>query len=358
MELTTTEKLRLNADLDGDLLPISNMLKPMKAPNKVVAHDHKSIPYDRGLVDSPKLDGNRGRIINGDLFTSTTKHPRNRRVYEFMVPLLEVAKRKSLFFDFEIYDPAASHHAALSGIINSYAMPLPETTVCAVFDCAPMRDFQDNCLHLPFSERLHMYNAELGQLSIPEFIAIPQVPVADAAEAKALYEKHREQGLEGSMLRALHIHEDKNGKPLGGWYKFGRATPAQGMIFKFKEFVPVDGIIVGVIQMRKLKDGLERQYAADGSLARPQTHESFTVTDAVGALTFKWIDEDGNEWCTDIGFGKGFSIKDRQKMWHDYQLDPATLIGKWGEVLHMPHGGKIGGGMRHGRLKRFRPDKD
>jgi hypothetical protein len=331
----------------------------LKAPNNLVPLDDPKIPYDRGLVSSPKKDGNRGLCIRGELKTSSLGSPRNRLLYDFMNPLIELAQRKGLVFDYELYDPNATHHSALSGIINSYNQPLPDQLGCFVFDAAPYDDFIGQCVELPFSERYHIYQNELADLTIPEcFVALEQRPVNDPEEASTFYEADLEAGDEGSILRALHIDQLTNGKLVGGWYKFGRATYNQAIIWKFKNFETMDGIIIGVQQRRKLKDGLIRTRSASGHLERPHSKDAYELTDAVGAFDVRYLDDSGQPQTTQVGFGKGFTLTYREEYWQRHLADPNSLIGHWIEFKHMPHGAKSGGRARFGQLLRFREDLD
>lgn len=334
-------------DMTDELLPQKG--KPLKAPNEVIPFDDRRIRYNLGMVSSPKLDGNRGLCIGPRLFTSSMKAPRNDRVWDFLEPLLNLATDSGLVFDYELYDPAATHHAQLSGTINSFDNKLPPTLQCCIFDTMRIDEFYTEATSKPFAVRLREYQMRIARLhqrypsTKTSIIALPQRTVSTPKEAQELFERDLADGYEGSMLRATEIDKDAN-KLLGGWYKHGRATIQQSIIFKFKQFATVDAIIIDVHQRRK-------NVSSDAT-----GNVTFELTDAIGALEVAYQDDQNNNHVTTIGFGKGFNLATRRKWWTRYCDDPTFLIGKRIEFTHMPHGAQQDGRCRHGMLKRFRED--
>lgn len=341
-------------DVDGD---VGMSGRPLKAPNRVLNVDGRSMEslFDLGLVSSPKKDGNRGLCINGVLYTSSMKYPLNRRLHEWMMPLIEYSTKHSFMFDYELYDPEASHHGALSGTINSYANPLPESMGCYLFDACPTDEWVRECADLPYSERIHMYHSVAEKMP-NRFITLTQRTVESVDEIQSLFQQDLANGDEGSMIRTTHIDE-RGGSLVGGWYKHGRATPNQCIIWKLKNYVTLDGIIVGVEQRRKLMEGVDRTFNPRTGLAENRYgQDCYGLDDAVGSFVVKYQDDDGNVSSSKIGFGVGFPIEDRRRMWQEYTDVPESLLGRWVEFTHMPHGALSGGQLRIGRLIRFRDD--
>ena len=330
--------------------------KPLKAPSRVVNFDE--LPWDLGLVSSPKKDGNRGLCISGRLYTSSMKSPRNPLLADFLQPLIELAEEEDLVFDYELYDPEGSHHAILSGAINSDGHKLPESLHCFVFDGMPVEAFNEQCVDFPYAERINFYRDKIQPLRAlgHHIIPLEQRQLANAEEAREIFRQDLLNGDEGSMIRAMWISGDPAIKRTlkGGWYKHGRATPCQGVIFKYKNFVTHDAIIKQVIPRRKLKDGVPRTYDDRGHLEPINFVECFESERCVGAFVVE--DEEGIE--SRIGFSKGFALDERHRMWQQYEQQPEMFIGKWIEFRHMPHGSQPDGKRRFGQLVRFREDKD
>ncbi len=343
----------------GSILPVPSNIRPLKAPNQLIPFDDPRIPYSEGLVSSPKLDGNRGLCVHGELFTSSMKEPRNEVLKIWMAPLIQLSCEHLLAFDYELYDPEASHHAVLSGTINSLGDPLPPTLGCYIFDCAPLDLFFQRCHDLPYSEREYTYRHLLERLGDPHFIPLAQRLVTDASQALAYFDEDLANGCEGSMLRALHIDDvPTREKPVGGWYKFGRATFKDAIIWKFKVFETCDGIITSVTQRRRLRQDIPRERNEMGLMRRPTTQDAYELCNSIGAFLVRYRNDEGQIQECRVGWGRGWSLAARETLWQAYGQYPPSLIGRWIEFKHMPHGAQRGGRARLGQLVRFRPDRD
>lgn len=350
----------------GLLLPTNG--KVLKASNEILPFDHPLLDYQTGIVSSPKKDGNRGLCICGSLYTSSMKLPRNPEIHNWLAPLAEYCERNSLVMDYEIYDTAASHHSVISGLINSDGYPVPDTYRAYVFDAAPAEAWENECRDYAYAERIELYKrslADLGRIgaateetpALGRYVALPQRSVCSAAEAQQLFLQDLENGDEGSMLRSLYISQDGN-RFYGGWYKHGRATNNQRIMWKHKLFETADGVIIAVDRRRKMREDWPREYAATGRLIRPLTKDAYELDNKVGAFTVSTVDEKtGNTVETELMFGKGgFNHLWLEKAWDDYCRDPYTLVGRVVEFRHMPHGAKEGGKRRIGQVLRFRDD--
>lgn len=328
----------------------------MKYANDLIGAD--AVPWGEfEFVTSPKFDGNRGLCMDGKLFTSAMpKQPRNELLWDLMGPMRELSHAEKVVFDYEVFDPDQDHHADLSGAINSFRNPLPETLGIFVFDAMPVSDFRAQCIALPFKDRIRIYRGLVARLG-PPFFAVRQRVCVDATALRRQYAADLEAGFEGTMIRARTMDAAGGNvkKARGGWYKHGRATVNQAIGYKFKEYVTTDGFILEVKQRLKMKEGLERERDSHGHLKPPSGKDSYEPDDCAGALLVQ-VDDDG-PWhgtITEIGFGRGFPMDARRKMWKDRR----NLVGKHVEFTHMPHGAKKDSRLRIGKLSRFRQDKD
>ncbi len=360
--------------MDDSLFPMDSNYKPLKAPNRII--DPEDYPWELGMVSSPKKDGNRGLCILGKLYTSSMKTPLNELLPKFLAPMLAYCEKHQIVLDFELYDPASSHHAKLSGIINSYSLPLPVSLRCYVFDGMPYEDFQVNSEYFPYRMRIPHYHEVVNAIDDERIIALPQRPVETPEEVDVMFNSDLANGDEGSIIRSLDIQGDVDEKRQlrGGWYKHSRATERQGIIFKQKLFKTDDGIITRVVQRRQLKKEWPRTYDNNGQLEKVHNKDAYELTKCVGSFEIKGPcsnckgeplgERDGKpvHICTScdstgtmvfrIAFGVGYPMEDRRRLWSLRN----GLLGKHAEYIHMPHGAKSR--ARIGRFVKLRPDKD
>jgi len=285
----------------------------LKAPNDIVTPDDELIQYDRGIVASYKVDGNRCMCVDGHLFSSSWKHPSNIHLYRMLAALRKLCMDRKMVIDFEVYSPkSAGHHAMLSGFVNSHANSPPDDLQFYVFDAAPLSEWEDQCFHMPFEERIKLYQSIVDELDQDFVVSAMQVRLYDARQVTDLYSVALEKKYEGLMIRHLSIWQDGS-RMRGGFWKHGRATLKQAVMFKMKNYVTIDGYILNVIQRRMLKDDWPRKYDQNGHLIRPLEKDAYTVTDMVGGFI---VEIPGDPpIITEIGFGKGFDHDWRRKVW-------------------------------------------
>lgn len=346
--------------INESLLPTSGREggRCLKFPSELANPD--TIDWSFGWAASPKLDGNRCLIKCGEAFTSSMRPFRNVRVQELLKPVLERSRETNTMVDCEIYDVSGEHHAKLSGALNSYDDELPPCTTVYIFDSAPMELFADKCTGMDFDRRIWHTKKVFGDLvaannldHIPVVIA-DQIPVVKWSQASEFFDRCILAGWEGTILRSCSIRFE-GGKCRGGWYKFGRATVNEQIGFKMKLYNTADGVITEVMQARTLdlKKITDRKYNPDGTLAHVNHKDAYILDDKVGAFKVRWFDHKTLTTVeSEIGFGLGFDHAERRRLWKMRD----KLVGTWAEFLHMPHGAYKS--ARHGRLVRFRPDKE
>lgn len=334
------------------LLPFPKR-KPLKASNDILPLDSPLIPWHLGMVSSPKLDGNRLLCIAGSLHTASWKAPRNERLLSFLDGMIELASDQQLFFDMELYDRDASHHASLSGKLNSYRDPLPDSVRAYVFDAGTMEVFDQQCEFCPFEARIPLYKHWVELISSPNIIALEQRPIHNAEQAQQFFEEDIVNGFEGSMLRATKIRYTPKGDMIGGYYKHGRATNNQGIIFKVKNWAKSVGVITAIHPRMRLREGITRGDRDElGRMTRPpKNSDNYEPTACLGAMTVT-LELMTNEFGAsfNVGFSKGFPLEKRREMWNE------PLIGRRIEFRHMKHGSKDSGHARMGQLVRFMED--
>lgn len=308
------------------------MKSVLLAPNEQLDFDDPRIRYP--MLASVKFDGTRCICVGGELLTRNMKPQKNRNLPEHLRSLVDFCRRESMVMDMELYDHTLGSHGDHTSILASHDKPIPETMTAHYFDCLTLDEWHSGKAE-PFSERIaRAWDIAFGE---PWLRPVAHRPVMHEQDARFTFADAVGLGYEGIMLRCPNAP-----------YKHGRATPKEGIIFKFKQFETIDGVILEVIQRRKMKEGLDRTLTPTGHLERIHTKDSFDLDEMVGAFRVRF--EDGTE--SEVNYGRGFNHETRRQHWNERE----SLIGRCVEVRHLPHGAKDG--IRIGTLVRFRPDKE
>ena len=330
--------------------------KVLKAPHRILSLEDPALwPFDLGLVSSAKKDGNRGLCVAGQLLTSSMELPRNRNLWDLMEPLIKRAADQNLVFDYELYDPLQEYHAVTSGVINSEDEALPDSLRAYVFDVMPLEDFLAQSVELPYSLRIQMYNEEVSHLGTDRIVALEQRPVRTVDDIARLFAQDIAAGDEGSIVRALHIDGDPSlpRRLRGGWYKHGRSTENQSIIFKLKQYDTIDGVVVGVEPRMEMLPGAPRRTNASGQLLRPPA-QWYKPTESVGAFVVRYRNRHGQLRECRVNFGVNYSLMERELLWQHHKQ--GRIVGRWCEFKHMPHGA-TDNALRIGQFMRFRDDR-
>lgn len=348
------------------------LLAPHETPELYAPGLKTSVPWDESyIVSSTKINGDRCICVRGSLYTRAMRQANNMDLPIWAEPLCQMAADEDLVIDMELCDREAPHHALFSGVLNALWAPISETTKAYIFDAMPFSDWQEQCVSFPYRDRILLYREAVEKLADPKFVALDQRPCASAEDALEYFNDDMAGGDEGSMLRTTDILPQGRGRTIrGGWYKHGRATPLQQIIWKMKNNVSADGQILEVIPRRKLKDGWPREYDVQGRLKKVQSVEAFETEDCVGSfLIAVSLDQLGVQvrnshllhTTVETVFGSGFTMDLRRRIWDEWNESPEKIRGRWVELQHTPHGGKDivrGGKLKGAKILRFRGDKD
>lgn len=307
------------------------MLKAlMKGPNEIVSFNHPAIVYPQ--LASTKFDGFRMFNYCGEqLVSPALKAIPNLNLPAHLSNLLRFCKEARIVTDGELWSDEMSFQE-LQSVIRSHNSPIPSSVKYHIFDTMS-EDNWNNGTELPYINR---YLECQQTLNFGNCIAVEHFYCMNAKEAQEQFDNHIEAGKEGIILRA----------PIAK-YKHGRTTLNQDGMWKFKQFITHDAVIVGFEQAEVMREGLERTTDAQGNLERTYKQEDYTPTDMVGAFI---VEQDGLRFK--IKPGKGHNHEWKRGVWYSRE----GLIGKHIEFKHMPHGAM--NKPRIGSLVRFRPDLD
>lgn len=325
---------------------MATLKQVLKGPNEIVPFNHPAIRYPQ--LASTKFDGFRLLNLCGEKLLSPALKPFPNNYLPFHISrLLDYCKSQRLVTDGEIWSPELTFQE-LQSIIRSENKPIPDHVRYYIFDLMTEEEW-DNNTEEPFIQRYLNYTSQLS--GFPNVHLVEQWHMTSPEEAETFFNGMIEQGHEGVILRQHSAA-----------YKHGRGTVNQDFLWKFKEFVTHDAIIVGVEEQMKLKQGVERTRNELGNLERRYEQDLYEPAGKVGAFICEQIIDAGIEH-KDTGIlqfkvkpGKGQDDTMKARWWFDYKEHPEKWHGKHIEYRFMPHGTMDK--PRIGSLVRFRPDLD
>lgn len=210
------------------------MFKPMLAPGE----DPMSFPdyfkkLQYPLLCSPKFDGIRCIIKNGKAMSRTFK----------MLPSYQVQEEFSKFehFDGELIEGNATDFDVYNRT-QSHVMSedKPGDLTFHVFDYT-----HPEYLNKPFYERLEYLETVLG--SEGKIRIIPQEYIDSYEELISYEKKCLQAGFEGIIMK----------NPVG-YYKLGRGTFREGLIYKLKRFKDTEAELIDILPMMENHNTLEK----------------------------------------------------------------------------------------------------
>jgi DNA ligase 1 len=277
--------------------------KPMLACGGVSLEEVK---YPK--LASPKVDGIRCLIINGELLTRSMKPQPTRALKTFLKEAIEYSIKNQVAIDGELYDHTKPFNWHQSTFRSFDGQPLP-TTKLWVIDVVSNMLWGNTTNGWRFGELIHQdIIAGVGKLE--NCRAIPQAWAHNAGQAASLYDQYIHDGCEGMMLR----------DPERG-YKHGRSSPSEQWLLKFKALVDYDAKIIDVVEGQKLKEGAEVRMTPTGDKDRSHKQADFEPSGMAGYIVVEL--EDGR--TVRIGTWKGWTHELRLSMLHNKE----QYVGRW-----------------------------
>lgn len=252
------------------------------------------------VLASPKLDGIRCLILNGQAVSRTLKPIPNDHVREALAGLPE------LDGELIVGSPTAPDcFSRTSSAVMSKA-GLPDFTF-HVFDRHDMPG--DG-----FSKRL----ASIAGFQHPRVHVVNHAWIGSETalvdyEASAVL-----QGYEGIMVRS----------PFGP-YKFGRSTLLEGTLLKVKRFADTEATVIGCEELMHNENDAGTD--ALGHTERSSAKAGLRPGGTLGALVCR-----AAEWSNDFRIGAGFTAAQRAEIWEMRH----RMAGRLVRFKHQPHGAK------------------
>jgi DNA ligase-1 len=254
------------------------------------------------LLASPKLDGIRALVVEGQLVSRNLKFIRNVQTWNrYSLTNLEGLDGELICGPHD----AMVFRRTTSGISRVLGTPDAEFWVFDVY--LPHTDFKTR------QEYLH------SRAWPPGIKLVPHVWVRDARELRAYEEKCLDDGYEGIMLR----------HPAGP-YKPGRSTLREGYLMKVKRFEDAEAEVIGVEE--RMHNGNTATTNALGHTERSSHKENLVGRGDLGALVVRGIN--GPYAGVEFTVGTGFDDSDRASLWN------MDLTGKVVKYKFFPMGSK------------------
>jgi DNA ligase-1 len=279
------------------------MSKPFKPLLSGKVTDLTALKYP--VIASPKLDGIRAVIKDGQLLARSLKSIPNKALQE----VFSRAVFNGLDGELVVGPPNASdaYNVTVSEVMSHNK---PSEATFYVFDCFNVPDE-------PFHERIRDAYALAATYGAP-FTMVEQMLI-DTPEQLAEYEAQKlAEGYEGVMVR------DPDGP-----YKFGRSTDKQGILLKLKVFEDAEAKVVGFVE--QMHNTNEAKKNALGQTERSTSKAGMVPMGMMGTLVCQ---EPGSDITFEIG--TGFTVAQREQIWQNQD----SYLGKQVKFKHQPHGRK------------------
>lgn len=250
---------------------------------------------------TPKLDGIRCLIINGEPVSRTLKPIRNKYIQATMEGTIPDSLDGELLLKHN-----APFNEVSSAIMKTAGSP---DFVYAVFDTFMYPD-------MGYLDRMEGL-IELNRNALPSYVMLLEpVKICDKKEFKEYEKECLEKGFEGVMLRSAD-----------GKYKFGRSTVNQGWLLKWKNFQDDEARVVGFLE--RLHNDNEATTNALGRTERSSHKENLQPMGTLGALLAEW---NGMEFK----IGTGLDDATRQEIWNNREKYAGHMV----KFKYQPHGVK------------------
>jgi len=269
--------------------------KPMLA---ALCEDVTKLRYP--VIASPKLDGIRALVINGQLVSRTLKPIPNRYVQKLFSSLPEGT-------DGELICGAANqdpYRRTVSAVMSEDGEP---DVSFHVFD-----NFK---ISGGFRERYAQVEKLRGQFNV---IVVLHERMENSDQLIVFEDKCVEMRFEGAMIRSID-----------GPYKFGRSTAKEGYLLKLKRYRDSDAEIIGTYEL--MHNGNEATTNALGRTERSSHQANKTGLDSLGGFELRDVHSGVEFKC-----GTGLTAADREQMWGMRD----DLVGQIIKYKYFPVGSK------------------
>lgn len=264
------------------------------------------------VIASPKLDGIRSLVIQGQLQTRSLKLVPNLHCQK----LFGSRQLEGLDGELIVGPPTAKdvYNQTTSGVMSRDGEPDARFWV---FDYAAVK-YPDG--YEKFSKRLERVDDLVRRSKNKAVMKLPQITILNEDELDAFEVQCLGQGYEGVMLR------DPN-----GLYKFGRSTVREGGLLKLKRFEDSEAYIIGAVE--QLQNLNEAKVNALGYKERSSHKANKVGKGVLGAFKVRDL-----KTGVEFEIGTGFNDAQRRDFWANSL--GGQLVGEVVKYKYQPVGVK------------------
>lgn len=272
----------------------------MKDFKPMLASDAKEITFP--VYASPKLDGIRAAIRDGEAVSRTLKRIPNHFLQDYFGSF--PGQLNGLDGELTV-GPANDKNvmqATTSGVMTRSGEP---DFTYWVFDFWTTPD-------MPYGERLrlmqHAFRDSVQIQQITRVKLLPQTLIHNLEELNAYEQVQLEQGYEGIMVRSPKSP-----------YKYGRSTAREGHLLKVKRFSDAEAVVIGFEEL--LHNANEATRDELGHTKRSSHAANKVPMGTLGALNVR-------DTVTGIEFsiGTGYTAAQRQQLWNNREAILSSVV--------------------------------
>jgi DNA ligase-1 len=257
---------------------------------------------------SPKLDGIRCIVWEGEPHSRTWKVLRNRHLQDLVATSADVLD--GLDGELVVGDPAAPnvYNRTTSGVMSEFGAP---KITYLVFDYVSIPD-------QPYLNRLGYLKGQAKMHMLPAWVKVlPQILCNSKEDVERIEVRCLELGYEGVIVRRPRAP-----------YKYGRSTAAQGYLLKLKRFVDAEAVVVGYEELMHNEN--EATTSIQGYTQRTSHQAGQRPGGMLGALVVQSLTTPPARFS----IGSGFDHATRTALWNERR----SLRGRVVTYKSQPHG--------------------
>lgn len=255
------------------------------------------------LMASPKLDGVRALIVDGQVVSRNMKPIPNlfvQRVFNWLPEGFDGELIVGKPTDKDCFRNTTSGVMSVEGEPDVYFYVFDKTEITGT----------------SFSERFAELKNRVQTFKAPGLKFVPHKLIKDSFKLKLYEEEMLEKGYEGVMLRSIE-----------GPYKFGRSTLKEGYLMKVKQFKDSEAIVKAMIELEHNENELTKD---ELGRAKRSSHKAGKVKAGVlGSILVRDIYSG-----VEFNIGAGFMDDERERFWEH------GLVGKTIKYKYFPTGSK------------------
>ena len=262
---------------------------PLLCPNKIVGMD---IPLDNlkfPYLVSTKYNGVRGIFFNGNILSRTMRHLQMASpVRNLFGGLLEYAKESKLILDGEFHSNTHNTVGETRSILMG-TLPIPTDFMFKIFYAIPYKSWT-GWEAKPFSVLTDFH------ITAPYVECVKQ-ELCSIEQFKQKIEIGKRLNIEGYILLNPNAY-----------YKHGRATLRENIIYKYKYYSDgIDAFIYDILPRKVRIPGTQSETLPTGYAKQVYKQELFVESDIAGTLCVR--DRDGKEYKIPFPVGTDFELR-------------------------------------------------